>query len=370
MGNRKAVARGWSRRTGLVRATILTAAVCLLAASCSPKSHNTNGTSIGSSPGASPSPSPVPVLCPLTGVTPASGSVPSRPALGVKVENSPVSRPPYGLDAADVVYEEPVEGGITRFLAVYQCQDAPRIEPVRSARVADIDILAPLNKPIFGNAGASPPTAQALNSAIGSGYFVNADFNGAGYSRDSARGGGEHSLYTSTQALYGRSEAKQAGTLPKPIFTYDASPAAGGPGAQVHVGFSQFSDVFWRWSPATGVYQRFYGTSPANGSNGSPLSAANVVVQSVPVSMSSWIEDPSGSHQPIPNLEGTGKALVCRKGSCVTGTWSKGGPTQATQYNDATGTAVSLAPGQTWVELAPSSVSGPTAIPVAVVAAS
>src|SRR5216117_2478023 len=67
-----------------------------------------------------------PPTCPLTRVAPHH-RIPDRPALAIKVENLPEARPQAGLEKADVVYEEPVEGGITRFIVVYQCQDADRV---------------------------------------------------------------------------------------------------------------------------------------------------------------------------------------------------------------------------------------------------
>src|SRR2546425_3858297 len=84
--------------------------------------------------------------CPLTGLP--RPNVPIRAALAVKVENLPESPPQTGLSWADIIYEEPVEGGITRFIAVYQCQNASRIEPVRSARLTDPDILDQFGHPL------------------------------------------------------------------------------------------------------------------------------------------------------------------------------------------------------------------------------
>jgi hypothetical protein len=330
----------------------------LLAAACGQK---TTATEKKAPVHASPAPSPT---CPLTGLPAPGGSVPSRPVLGVKVENAPEARPQTGLDRADLVYEEPVEGGVTRFLAIYQCQDAARIEPVRSARVEDIDLLSQFPTPLFGNAGGSPPTEQQLSAAVSDGTLVNIDFSGAGYQRDPARNNDVHSLYTSTQALYGRPDAK-GGAVPSPVFTYAAKPPAGGPGSVVTVNFSQYSDVVWRWDATAGSYQRSYGTTPANESDGSIIAAANVVIEEVPVSMSWWIEDSSGSHQPIATLTGTGTAIVCRQGSCVTGTWTRASASQPTQLLDGAGNPVALVPGATWVELAPASVAGPGPIPVA-----
>jgi hypothetical protein len=65
----------------------------------------------------------------------------------VKVENIPVARPQTGLSFADIIYEEPVEGGITRFIVIYQCRDASRIEPIRSGRLTDPDALVQYGPP-------------------------------------------------------------------------------------------------------------------------------------------------------------------------------------------------------------------------------
>jgi hypothetical protein len=293
--------------------------------------------------------------------------VPNRPALAIKMENSPDSRPPTGLDTADIVYEEAVEGATTRFVVVYQCQDAARVEPVRSARLEDVDILSQFGKPLFGDAGGSPPTEAALTAAEKAGTLVRvSSFGAAGgaYHRDPARHNDVHSLYTSTQELYNRPEAKGL-PAPKPVFTYSPSASAGSPGATVHVNFSPYSDVVWKWDAASSTYKRYYGTTPANDSAGKQISTTDVVVQSVPVTMSTFIEDPSGSHQPIATLTGSGAAYVCRAGTCVKGTWQRPSAADVTKYVDASGAPIPLAPGQTWVELAPASVTGATPIPVA-----
>ena len=79
--------------------------------------------------------------------------MPQRPALAVKVDNYPTARPQSGLDQADIVFEEPVEGRITRFVAVFQCQSPSLVGPIRSARAVDAPILDQLSKPIFVHVG-------------------------------------------------------------------------------------------------------------------------------------------------------------------------------------------------------------------------
>src|SRR5439155_22495885 len=123
------------------------------------------GTTGGQPGGSGPSATPPPPICPLTGRLAKGGTVPDRPALAVKIENLPAARPQTGLSWADVVYEEPVEAYITRFIAVYQCQDASRIEPVRSARFTDADILPQLGRPVFAYAGGVPKVREAVDKA-------------------------------------------------------------------------------------------------------------------------------------------------------------------------------------------------------------
>src|SRR5438034_5514922 len=152
-----------------------------------------------STPTTAPSSPAPPPVCPLSGVR--VDAVRPRPALAVKIENLPAARPQTGLSWADLVYEEPVEAGITRFIAVYQCQDASRIEPVRSARFTDIDVLKEFGKPLFGYAGG---VGQVINAVRAAG-FIDVNYTTAraakAYHRDPNRQP-PHNLYTSTKALY------------------------------------------------------------------------------------------------------------------------------------------------------------------------
>src|ERR1700678_1370882 len=97
---------------------------------------------------------PAPVaICPLTGAPGPGGAVPARPARGVKIGNYTGDRPSAGLNQADIVFEEPVEGAITRLLAVFQCQSVALVGALRSAREPDAGILSQLSHPVFVHAG-------------------------------------------------------------------------------------------------------------------------------------------------------------------------------------------------------------------------
>jgi hypothetical protein len=299
------------------------------------------------------SPSGPPPVCPLTGLVPASGRVPARPALAVKVENLPEARPQTGLSTADIIYEEPVEANITRFIVVYQCLDAPRIEPVRSARLTDPDIVDQFGRPLFAYAGGVAEVVRKVRSSglLDLGYTTAAASKA--YHRDSSRSA-PHNLYTSTKELYG-SVKKLAGP-PHAVFTYSLKPPARSRKAPtLHVPFSTFSDVFWRYNRAKRVYYRWHGTVPHTLSDGTQVSAKNVVVQSVQIQLTD-IVDPNGVRSPEVVATGTGKAYVLRNGRLIQGTWSRPSLGDVTKFLDASGNEIPLAPGTTWVELLPNTI--------------
>src|SRR5919106_2632479 len=141
-----------------------------------------------------------PKTCPLTGLEPSRGrGVPERPALAVKIENISISRPQAGLQAADIVYEQPVEGGITRFVAIFQCGNAERVGPVRSVRESDPAILVQFGSPLFGYAGGVGAVERAVRDA----GIQDLNYKVAieAYTRDPSREP-PHDLYTTTRALY------------------------------------------------------------------------------------------------------------------------------------------------------------------------
>ena len=293
----------------------------------------TAGPSAGDSPSSSPSPTPPPV-CPLTGVTLAHGAVPNRPALAVKV-----------------VYEEPVEGGITRFIVVYQCSNAARIEPIRSARLTDPDILDQFGTPIFGYAGGVAKVEAKVHQR---GLIdVNYEKAASAYHRDGSRSA-PHNLYSSTQALY--AAAHTNGAPPAPVFTYSARPPAGALVARtVHLPFSGSSDVYWKWSVKKKAWLRSHGTVPHTLSDGTQVQATNVVVQVVKTVLTD-ITDANGMPSPEVIATGSGKAYVFRNGKVIVGTWSRSSLSDLTVFRDASGNQIPLAPGTTWVELLPNTI--------------
>ncbi|MDQ1360618.1 MAG: hypothetical protein QOJ44_995, partial [Acidimicrobiaceae bacterium] len=204
----------------------------------------------------------VPTTCPLTGTPAPGGTVPARPALGVKIGNYPDDRPSAGLNQADVVFEEPVEGGITRLVAVFQCQSPALVGDLRSARQPDVGILSQLSKPLFVHAGGIDPVIALLQAAnltdenLQSGPAASAVIQQPGRYAP-------YSTFANTATLWGLDPSDT--TPPAPIFTYTAAPPAGsvaGSGGSAHIPFSGTSDVTWTWNPAANNYLRSYSTGP------------------------------------------------------------------------------------------------------------
>jgi hypothetical protein len=296
---------------------------------------------------------PVPV-CPLTHTPAPDGKVPQRAALAVKVENFPQARPQYGLDQADIVFEEPVEGGVTRFIAVYQCEGADRIEPVRSARFVDPDILEPLGKILFAYSGAITPVVDVIDSTTSLLQDVGYRKARGAYSVDFARVS-PHNLQAHTSALY--AAAKKLGyavkKVPSPYFAYGRLPPGGKQVSAVHIDFP-LDVTNWTWDPQSGRWLRSYSdTGPAVQGDNVVVSAANVVILHVVQYPTPYIEDATGAHEHQFVLTGSGPAWILRNGVELTGTWKRPSSSQPAIFKEADGITITLAPGNTWEELVP-----------------
>jgi hypothetical protein len=278
--------------------------------------------------------------------------------LAVKVENLPAARPQWGLDKADIVFEEPVEGGITRFIAVYQCQEASRIEPVRSGRFVDAQILQPLGHMLFAYSGAIQPVVDAIDSAGSLLEDIGADRASGAYWRDDTRLE-PHNLATSTAALYAAGATFGYPTAPPPpYFVYGAPPVGGTPASAVHLSFSNLDETTWKWGVKLHAWFRSYSdTGPAIQGDDVPISAADVVILRVNEYPTAYVEDETGAHENELTLTGSGPAYVFRDGFELTGIWKRPSLSQPATLVEADGATMTLAPGNTWEELLPTTAS-------------
>ena len=292
-----------------------------------------------------------PTPCPLTGELRAGGKgTLARPVLAVKVENTDEAYPLAGLERADVIYEEPVEGSITRFAALFQCHDAAKVGPVRSARTTDPRILVQYSdEPLLAYSGANATVASALEKA-GVVSLTETSANDA-FVRDESRSA-PHNLFVSTKKLY--SFAKRSGadfSLPEAVFRFDEEvPAPSRPRMSASVAFSSSHVAGWAWS--RGRWVRQLDGDPMLSESGTPIAVDNVVIQEVVVTDSN-IVDVAGFPSPDVKLVGEGRAWILRDGRLITGRWRRSSLDDVTVFENKRGDEVALAPGTTFVELVP-----------------
>ncbi len=293
-----------------------------------------------------------PAVFPLTGLPAGDPAVSGRPALSVKIDNIGAARPQAGLNQADVVVEQPVEGGLTRLFATWQSKDAAQIGPVRSARPVDALLVRQLGPSLFAFAGASAGVLQVIQRASGATLLTPSTAPGA-----FKRVGGRrppHNTFSSTTGLYaaGRRANSKLGP-PRGPLSFAAAPSGSAKPVKVaRLTFSPSASSAWRWNG--NGFVRYQDGTLDKLVDGSPVSSDNVVVLSVAVRPSGNV-DVLGNRTPDPVLTGGGRAWLLRDGKLVLGTWRRSGGVEAPiQLLGADGQPTPLRPGRTWIELLPS----------------
>ncbi len=329
--------------------------------------------------------------CPLNGqmmtVAQKNKWVTRRP-LGVAIENHLEARPQSGISSADVVYEAVAEGGITRFLAVFYCQDAPLIGPVRSARVHFIKMLREYGEyPLYGHVGgancdseigsgcANGAKADALGLIRKLGWNSYNDMDQFGvpfpyYWRDYERLPGvatEHTVYSSTAKLWDYAKTKRLlsnvdeegvawdKTFDSWKFVKDAPQTERGKVNKIQLGFwnsfaSDFS-VVWNYNTAKNNYTRVNGGKPHLDKNTKkPLDAKNVIVVFAKESPAN--DGYEGGHI-LYTLEGEGDSLVFQNGTAQKATWKKDDPESRMKWFDENDKEISIVGGKVFVEILP-----------------
>lgn len=272
----------------------------------------------------------------------------------VKIDNAdPPARPQLGLNEADVVYEERVEGSVTRFAAVFQSTQSDPIGPVRSARMTDIPIISALSRPLFGWSGANPGVTRAIRDAP----VVDLDPTTArdAYMRRGVGGKvAPHNLYSSTAKLW--AHAPDDSQPPTPIFEYRTAADGRGAGArqirEVHVDFgvTRGAPVDWRWDANRNGFARWQRGSPHVDEKGTQIAPQNVIVQFVDYHRNGDV-DVGGNPVYVAGQVGSGACWVLTDSHLIEGTWTKPSNEAITTFTDTKGDPIRLDSGRTWVEL-------------------
>jgi hypothetical protein len=298
---------------------------------------------------------------PLTG-TPLEdpAEIPNRPALAVKIDNHPRARPQAGFNDADIVFEEVVEGDLTRFAVVFHSGDSDPVGPIRSGRSQDVDMLTPLRNPLFAWTGGNPGVTQLIRGSA----LVDLDFRRTpGYYRRSGRGGAPHNVYSSTEALWANTPDEFQ--VPTPILPYlmPDEELEGEPATIASFVMNRIP-VRWEYDPEAEVYLRFQGGARHDTEGAGQVDTVNLVVMGVEY-RPSQIDARSPEAQTI----GVGPVHVFTGGVVRSGLWFREASNEPYRFvfepddldqidladlfetlNDAD--RIGLQPGRTWVELA------------------
>jgi len=305
-------------------------------------------------PTPSPTPTPVPTQAPLTGrmVRPA---VAERRAIAIMIDDHPDARPQSGFNAAAVVWHAPAEGGIPRYMLIFQDQIPESVGPVRSARQYYIAWAAEWDA-VYGHSGGSPQALRTLREQ-GNGQLVyNADefrYGGIFYHRSTDRFA-PHNVYTTGKEL--RRLAKRIGAVDKAQkaawkFAPDAPLEQRPKGGRISTAYS-WNKITYRYDRKTNTYIRSVsGADPQiDRATGEPVAPKNVVVMLMSFGP---LNDGSNKHRLEGDFIGTGRAYIATNGHTIKGTWRKDSMTKPTRFYNAAGKQVTLTIGQTFVQVMP-----------------
>ena len=338
-----------------IRVITAVLAVNLLGGCATSVAHNPSAQ--GTNPGSTATPSTTPTFdtAPLTGVQYESGTNTflAGPVVMGKIDNSPEARPQLGLSHADIVIDEMVEGGLTRFLAIWHSKMPVEFGPIRSVRPMDPDLATAFGG-IISYSGGQRPFVAAMKAT----GLYNADETsevGKGTMERVSNRVAPHNLFVKAQNLQA-AHLKLA--APKPAFlfsTNSATSSAGTSGKPVVDVKAQFpaATALWTWN-GTAWARTQDGKIMTDALDGKQLTAQNVLVLRVAVDRS--FKDPRYGFVPKTLLEGTGTGTVFSAGKAIKVTWTKTTANSYVKLTDSAGAEIKLAPGNTWFELVPSDV--------------
>lgn len=323
-----------------VRSATAVVAISLMLTSCSKGSDVADVT-----PSPMPSPSPV-TLWPFTQL-PGPVDAADKPVIAMKIENDPSVRPQYGLDMADLVFEELVEGGMTRFISVFQSEIPKEAGPVRSGRHVDASIV-PTFADYFVFSGAARATLKFFAEKIPKSIVISTE--GAPGMHRTKYHPKPHNLFMYPQELIDSGKAKVSSTDGFFLKSTTQTTLSGVAISKVAVKFSKASTPNWTWDAATKLWLRDDGKKPHMAISGKQLSATSLVVIRATETDAGY-KGSTGGYVPRTVVTGTGKGYLIVGDTMTEVTWSKTDDKSQMKLTDPAGNIVHPAPGKTWVEV-------------------
>ena len=269
--------------------------------------------------------------------------------LAVKIDDTNMAHPQIGLEDADVVYIEQVEGGLTRLAAIFSTVIPSRIGPVRSARISDIDILSQYGRVAFAYSGAQRKLLPVIQSA---------NLEDLGAQHESSK------IYTTDPtrvqpyAMVLRADLLMQKILEKNL-AVDTAKSVGFVFGDIPEGGSLIQKVVIDWPAAT--YSAEWSTEESRwllshnnklnlADSGVVLGPTTLVIQMVEITPSEY-GDKFGGVTPLSKTVGSGRAYILRDGKMFATTWSRAFPDSGTSFTLPDGSTMNFAPGQVWVAL-------------------
>ncbi|GGJ45619.1 DUF3048 domain-containing protein [Streptomyces brasiliensis] len=319
-----------SRRATMTAAALAAVITTVLAAGCT-------ATHVPADDGRGKNQAPTPTMS-----TAPPGN--SGPVLAVKIDNVSAARPQTGLNAADVVYTEQVEGGLSRLMAVYASQLPKVVGPVRSARESDLELLRQFDRPTLAFSGAQhkllplidkAPLTPATPGAGSDTYFRGTDKPAP------------HNLYLRPERLMSTPPGAASLTTG---FHYGPAPSGGRTETTRTVRYPSARFTF-TWSGDRHRWLVSMDGVPTETSDGKRVAPATVVVQYVKIHESAY-HDVLGNNTPYTETVGSGTAKVLRDGKVFDAAWNRAKATDGTEFTGPDGAPLNFAKGQVWVVFA------------------
>ncbi len=274
----------------------------------------------------------------------------NKQILVVKIDDTNAAHPQIGVESADVVYVEQVEGGLTRLAAIYTSKLPPLIGPIRSARISDIELLAQFGRVGFAYSGAQSkmrPVIAAANLEN-----LSAERNPPSiYGKDPDRPG-PVDMILKPDLLLERANANpkiRIETATASVFPFGDAPKGETNTAVAKVKWPN-AKYELRWDSTNEKWLIYFNEKPNMAANGEHLYADTAIIQIVSITPSIY-GDKFGEITPFSKTTGSGKAVMLRDGFSYQISWQRNLETDVTTWKSADGGIANFKPGRTWIFL-------------------
>ena len=274
----------------------------------------------------------------------------NKQILVVKIDDTNAAHPQIGVESADVVYVEQVEGGLTRLAAIYTSKLPPLIGPIRSARISDIELLAQFGRVGFAYSGAQSkmrPVIAAANLEN-----LSAERNPPSIYGKDPDSPGPVDMILKPDLLLERANANpkiRIETATASVFPFGDAPKGETNTAVAKVKWPS-AKYELRWDSTNEKWLIYFNEKPNMAANGEHLYADTAIIQIVSITPSIY-GDKFGEITPFSKTTGSGKAVMLRDGFSYQISWQRNLETDVTTWMSEDGGVANFKPGRTWIFL-------------------